>query len=82
MNTFQKYYNSIFKKEVPIKSLYDERIDCFNKMISLQEYMKKTDEEYIRVTLIEGKEHTNAYHRLKLYRLEYEDLYDKCKSII
>jgi hypothetical protein len=44
--------------------------------------MKSSGEEYINVSLIEGKQHKNAYDRLEYYTREYNKILKQCHRII
>ncbi len=67
---------------IPNKCLYTERVECFTKLAEIQLKMKAADEEYITVSMIEGKEHKNAYNRLEYHTSEYRKEYKRCKEII
>ena len=69
------------KKPEPTKSIYEKRIDCFQKMIELQKIISETNEEYITVSMIERK-HKNAWKRLEHHQQEYRNLYSKCEPVI
>lgn len=64
------------------KSIYEKRIDCFQKLMENQKLVARTDEEYISVSIIEGKPHENALNRLGIYQKEYKTLFEQCKTII
>jgi hypothetical protein len=70
------------KPIIPTKSIYEQRIDCLKSLISLQEQIKSTDEEYFRISSIEGKAHKNAYERLEGLTSEYRKEYKFCEKII
>lgn len=71
-----------FAKKEPEMSIYEKRIRCLTRMLDNQRIMQNTDNEYINVSLIEGKTHENALHRLEIYQKEYNILYDTCKNIL
>ena len=65
-----------------INGIYNKRLYCFNELSKCTESMKTADEEYIKVSLIERKEHINAYERLEYYTTEYKKIYKQCYHII
>jgi hypothetical protein len=70
------------KSTNPTKSIYEQRIDCFKNLSALQEQLKSTDEEYFRISSVEGKAHTIAYERLEGIISEYRKEYKFCEKII
>jgi hypothetical protein len=62
--------------------IYQKRIKCFEVLTKLQQSIYLTDNEYVAVSIIEGKPHTNAWNRLELLQSEYNKEYTKCKDII
>lgn len=70
------------KKSNPPKCIYEERIKCFNKLIEIQKNLKSADEEYVNVSIIEGKGHENAWNRMEAYTKEYRNEYERCEKII
>lgn len=70
------------KSIIPTKSIYEQRIDCLKHLISLQEQLKSTDEEYWSVSSYEGKAHKDAYERLEGLTSEYRKEYKFCEKII
>ena len=71
-------------KEAPkqTSSVYDERLECFKKLAHLQKQIKYADEQYVTVSLIEGKTHENALNCMEVYTKEYKKEYDLCEKII
>ena len=67
---------------IPTKSIYEQRNDCFKTLSLIQEQLKSTDEEYVRISSIEGKAHKNAYDRLEGLTIEYRKEYKFCEKII
>lgn len=66
---------------IPTKSVYDVRIECFQKLIELQKTLKSTDEEYLTVSTKEGF-HENAWKRMECYTKEYQKEYELCEKIM
>ena len=66
----------------PTKSVYDVRIECFQKLIELQKTLKSTDEQYLNVSSIEGKAHENAWNRMECHTKEYRKEYELCEKVI
>ena len=80
--SLKSIYNALLCKKVePTKSIYERRIECFQKMIELQKVISETDEEYLTVSMIEGK-HENAFKVLGCCQHEYRNLYSKCGALI
>ena len=71
-----------FSKVEPVKSLYEKRLDCFQKFSENIKLAQSTDHEYINVSAIEGKPHENAWKRLHLLQNEYKVLYEQCKDVM
>lgn len=67
---------------VPTKSVYDVRIECFQKLAEIQKNLKAADEEYLTVSTIEGKGHENAWKRMECYTAEYKKEYELCEKIM
>jgi hypothetical protein len=70
------------KQSQPKLCIYEERIKCFQKLIELQKNLKLSDEEYVNVSLIEGKTHENAWKRMDIYNKEYKKEYELCEKIM
>jgi hypothetical protein len=70
------------KPDVPLLSIYDQRINCFTLLTKLQNDIRATDEEYVRISSLEGKSHTNALERLEGLTSEYRKEYALCEKII
>ena len=66
----------------PTKSVYDVRIECFQKLIELQKTLKSTDDEYLTVSAIEGKGHENAWNRMECLTKEYRKEYELCEKVM
>jgi hypothetical protein len=64
------------------RSIYEKRVKCWEKLNAIQKRIERTEDEYITVSLAEGKTHENALNRLGIYRKEYNDLYEQCKNIL
>ncbi len=79
MNIIEYVKSKFYSKE---STIYDERIKCFEKLIELQRWLKSSDEEYVQVSTIEGKPHTNAYNRIECYTKDYKREYELCEKII
>ena len=62
-------------------TIYEKRIACFTKLLENQKITRLTDEEYVNVSIYEGK-HPNAERRLPFYQKEYRDLYKQCEVVI
>ncbi len=60
----------------------DKRIKCLDNLLQLQKDIVKIDEEYISITLIEGKTDRNAYRLLEHYISLYRKEYNRCEEII
>ncbi len=77
--------NSIKSKTTPSKAdmcIYEERMKCFQKLIEINKYLKKSDEEYATVSHIEGKSDENSWNRIKLYSEQYKKEYELCEKIM
>jgi hypothetical protein len=70
------------KPAPPQESIYKQRIDCLNDLVRIQENLRAADEEYVTVSLAEGKGHENAMKRMELATKEYRNTWDKCEAII
>ena len=70
------------KEKVPQKSIYDQRIECLERMLELQKDAKATDEQYVNVTSVEGKCHDDAWRRLEHYQGQYRLTYAACENIL
>lgn len=82
-------FNTVFgswpfgKKPVPPKeSIYKQRIDCLNSLARIQGDLQRADDEYITVSIAEGKGHENAMKRMDCATKEYRVAWDKCEGII
>ncbi len=62
-------------------SVYDERIKCLQNLIEIQKNLKSTDDEYLTVSMIEGKPHNNALDRLEALTNLYKKEYDRCAKM-
>ncbi len=67
---------------IPLQSIYDQRINCFTLLTKLQNDIRATDEEYFKISSLEGKAHTNALDRLEALTSEYRKEYALCEKII
>lgn len=74
-------WNSFWKKD-PKKSIYEKRIDCLARLLDNQRITKVTDNEYLTVSIAEGKPHENALNRLGIYQTDYKRTYEQCKDIL
>jgi hypothetical protein len=70
------------KEKVPQKSIYDQRIECLEKMLHQQKDAKATDEQYIKVSCIEGKCDSDSWRRLEHYQGQYRLTYAACENIL
>ena len=66
----------------PKLCIYEERIKCFQKLAEIQKNLKSTDDEYLNVSIIEGKGHENAWNRMECYNKEYKKEYELCEKIM
>lgn len=66
----------------PTLCIYEQRIKCFEILSKLQKDIKLADNEYINVSIIEGKVHENALNRMELYTKEYRKEYGLCEKIM
>ena len=64
------------------KNIYLKRIECFEMMIDNTKHQYNTDEEYLKISMIEGKPHENAYNTLEILQKEYKNIYKHCEKII
>ena len=79
----ERMLNSVQPKhEVPTISIYDQRINCFTLLTKLQNDIRATDEEYFRISSLEGKAHTTALNNLEGLTTEYRKEYALCEKII
>jgi hypothetical protein len=63
-------------------SIYDERIKCYETLSKIQQNLKNADEEYVRVSTIEGTNHENALKRIEIFTTEYRKEYELCEKIM
>jgi DNA anti-recombination protein RmuC len=63
-------------------SIYDERIKCYDTLSKIQQNLKNADEEYVRVSTIEGTNHKNALKRIEILTTEYRKEYELCEKIM
>lgn len=84
MSSIYESIKSLWSKPTPQHktSIYDERIKCFQTLIQIQKDLQSADEEYINVTIIEGKAHKNALNHMELYTAQYKKEYEMCEMII
>ena len=54
--------------------------ECRSMYQYLNKLIKKTNEEYLTVSMIEGKTHQNAYDRLEYYQQQKKKLLEQCKK--
>ncbi len=66
----------------PKTSIYDERIKCFQTLAEIQKNLQLADNEYLTVSMIEGKSHENAWKRMELHTAEYRKEYELCEKIM
>ncbi len=84
-SVFERIMSQVSKhqyKPEPKLCIYEERIKCFQKLIEIQKNLKSSDEEYVNVSLIEGKTHENAWKRMDIYNKEYKKEYELCEKIM
>ena len=65
--------NYVFTKSV---------LNAFKKLAEIQKNLKSTDDEYLNVSIIEGKGHENAWNRMECYNKEYKKEYELCEKIM
>jgi hypothetical protein len=63
-------------------SAYDTTIKCLESLADIQKTMKYLDNEYVKISCIEGKPHTSAWRALDDLSRQYMDLFKKCESSI
>lgn len=61
---------------------YDTRIKCLESLADIQKTMKHLDNEYIKISCIEGKPHRSAWAALDDLSRQYRELFKKCESSI
>jgi hypothetical protein len=67
----------------PIKTpVYDQRIDCFKKLMAIQQTLKHTEEETNTLGAFEGTAHKNAAAALEKYTKDYKLEYEKCEKVM
>jgi hypothetical protein len=59
----------------------DSKSDCFTKLKELQDKLRKTEYEYIDVSIIERKIHYNALNRMELLNKEIKKLSQICNNL-
>lgn len=64
------------------KNIYDERKLCLEKMINNTKDTIYYGEQYVTITLLEQKEHINAYNNMERLQQEYNRLYESCEKFI
>ena len=75
--------NSIKSKpNTSLTSIYDQRTNCFTLLTTIQNDIRATDEEYFKISSLEGKAHTNALERLEGLTTKYRTEYALCEKII
>lgn len=83
-----RMFNSLFsnkskvEEKAPQKSIYDQRIECLEKMLGLQKDAKYTDEQYINTSCIEGKPHESAWKQLEHYTSRYKTVWAACSETL
>ncbi len=87
MNTIvERAMNLISSKtSVPTKqteSIYIMRDKCFKKLAEIQKNLSSADEQYVNVSLIEGKPHENARNRMEAYTAQYRKEYELCEKVM
>jgi hypothetical protein len=55
---------------------------CLRNLADIKNNLLLAGHEYVHVTLIEGKPHTNALNRMEAAAKEYKVEYERCKDII
>lgn len=71
-----------FFTDIPEKNFYEKRIECLENMLAIQRSLLRAENEYVNVSLIEGKTHENALRRLETHQKAYNTLYIKCENIL
>jgi hypothetical protein len=82
LNSIKSKPSEQSKPNIPLQSIYDQRINCFTLLTKLQNDIRATDEEYFTVSSLEGKAHTNALERLEGLTTKYRTEYALCEKII
>jgi hypothetical protein len=85
MSAVIEYVKSKFSSKPqpePKLCIYEERIKCFQKLAEIQKNLQSTDNEYVTVSVIEGKAHENAWNRMELHTAEYKKEYELCEKIM
>ncbi len=85
MSAVIEYVKSKFSSKSqpePKLCIYEERIKCFQKLAEIQKNLQSTDNEYVTVSVIEGKAHENAWKRMEAHTAEYKKEYELCEKIM
>jgi hypothetical protein len=83
MNSLVEKVKSVLFSSSPIKTpVYDQRIDCFKKLMAIQQTLKHTDQESKTLGSFEGTAHKNAEFALESYTKDYRTEYEKCEKIM
>ncbi len=72
------------KKETEFEEIVPphKKIKCLEKLLSLEKKINEIGNEYVKISLIEGKSHENALNRLEIYQKEYKSTYEKCEQYL
>ncbi len=73
---------NFFIKTGPSVDLYEEGAKCFQNLSELQKKIRMADLVYIRVSVIEGKTHSNGLYRLEEATAAYKIEYERCEKYI
>lgn len=83
MNSLVEKVKSTLFSASPIKtSVYDQRIDCFKKLMAIQQTLKHTEEETNNPVASDGNAHKNAAAALEKYTKDYKLEYEKCEKVM
>jgi hypothetical protein len=85
MSSIYESIKSLFVSKptpLPTMSVYDVRVECFQKLSEIQKNLKSADEEYLTVSAIEGKGHENAWKRMECFTKEYKKEYELCEKVM
>jgi hypothetical protein len=84
-SVFERIMSQASKHQLQLQPklcIYEERIKCFQKLAEIQKNLKSIDDEYLTVSIIEGKGHENAWNRMECYNKEYKKEYELCEKIM
>ncbi len=82
MNSLVDKVKSLLFTVPSVKCEYDQRIECFKKLMSIQQTIKHTNQERNTLASFEGTAHKNAESALESYTKDYRTEYEKCEKIM